>query len=50
MKTYYIYNIVTDEFYGEVKAMSTIGAERKAITELNIDENSEYIAAFTETI
>lgn len=48
MKTYYIYNISTDEFYGEVKASSVDAAELKALTELNITISSNYIAAFTE--
>lgn len=47
MTTYYIYNIATDEYYGEVKASSVISAERKALTELNINESSEFVAAFS---
>lgn len=48
MKTYYIYNIITDEFLGEVKATSINAAELKAIRELNIKVSSDYVAAFTE--
>lgn len=47
MKTYYIYNIATDEYLGKVEANSTISAERKAcgiFTEID----SNLIAAFTE--
>ena len=48
MRTYYIYNLKTEEWIGEVKANSILEAERKALTELKIDEESQYIAAFTE--
>lgn len=48
IKTYYIYNIATDEFVGEVEAYDTLGAERKAIKTLKFDFNADYIAAFTE--
>ena len=48
MKTYYIYDITTDEFLGEVRATSITAAELKALKELNIEISSEYIAAFTE--
>ena len=50
MKTYYIYNIATDEFIGEVKADSINTAELKAIKALNITFNSDLVAAFTERI
>lgn len=48
MKTFYIYNIATDEYIGEVKAIDTVSAEFKAIKELNIQFNSDYVAAFSE--
>lgn len=48
MKKYYIYNISTDEFYGTVEAASIIGAELKAIEELDIDVTSDQVAAFSE--
>lgn len=48
MKTYYIYNISTDEFLGEVKATSVLSAELKAIETLTLNIPSEYVAAFTE--
>ena len=48
MKTYYIYNITTDEYIGEVKATNVDSAELKAITELKITFSSDYVAAFTE--
>lgn len=48
MKTFYIYNITTDEYIGEVKADSVLSAELKAIKELNITFNSDYVAAFSE--
>lgn len=49
MTTYFIYNIATDEYLGEVKASSIRAAELKAIKELNITEiSSDLVAAFTE--
>ena len=48
MRTYYIYNILTDEFLGEVTASSITSAELKALKTLNIEISSEYVAAFTE--
>lgn len=50
MTTYYIYNIATDEYLGEVKASSVDAAELKAIRELKITIRSDYVAAFTERI
>lgn len=50
MTTYYIYNIATDEYLGEVKALSVDAAELKAIRELKITIRSDYVAAFTEKI
>lgn len=48
MKTYYIYNIATDEYIGKVEALSVADAELKAIKILDIKFNSDWIAAFTE--
>lgn len=50
MKTYYIYNILNDEFLGTVKANSIDEAELKAIQTLNVNVTSNYIAAFTEAL
>jgi hypothetical protein len=51
MKTYYIYNLATDEYIGQVEATSTTTAELKAIKELNITEiSSDMVAAFTERL
>lgn len=50
MKTYYIYNIATDEYLGKVEAADIISAERKAIKTLNIEIDSDYVAAFTERL
>ena len=48
MKTYYIYNIATDEYIGTVETTNVDSAEFKAIKELNITFSSDLIAAFTE--
>jgi hypothetical protein len=50
MKTYYIYNIITDEFLGTVKASDSIQAELKALDEIEKTSllDSVYIAAFSE--
>ncbi len=48
MKTYHIYNIATDEYLGEVRAYSVIEAERLAIKELNLNIDSDLVAAFSE--
>lgn len=48
MRTYYIYDIITDEYLGEVKAANVDAAELKAIRELNITIASDRIAGFTE--
>jgi len=50
MKTYYIYNIITDEFLGTVKASDSIQAELKALDELPKTSllDTVYIAAFSE--
>lgn len=47
MTTYYIYNIATDEYLGEVIAFTINGAEYKACG-IFTDIPVEYIAAFTE--
>lgn len=48
MKTYYIYDITTDEYLGEIKAYTVTGAEQKAAGTIakHIDTNN--IAAFSE--
>jgi hypothetical protein len=50
MKTYYIYNLLTDDFLGTVTADSIRAAELKAIQEIEPASllNSIYIVAFTE--
>lgn len=48
MKTYYIYNIATNDYIGEVKADNVDSAEFKAIKELHITFDSNLIAAFSE--
>ena len=49
MKTYYIYNILTDEFLGTVEASDSIQAEFKAADKFQDSAlNSLYIAAFSE--
>jgi hypothetical protein len=50
MKTYYIYNIITDEFLGTVKASDSIQAELKALNEIKKTSllDTVYIAAFSE--
>lgn len=48
MKTYYIYNIATDEYIGTVEANTISGAERKAAGTIAKEIDSEYIAAYSE--
>ena len=48
MKTYYIYNIATDEYLGEVRALSILDAERTAIKVLDLMIDSDKVAAFSE--
>lgn len=47
MRTYYIYNIATDEYLGEVIASDTLSAEFKACGMFD-EIPSEYLLAFTE--
>lgn len=49
MRTYFIYDISTDELLGEVEATSVLDAERKALR-IYEDIESTNIAAFTERI
>lgn len=46
MKTYYIYNIYTDEYVGELKANSILEAEFKAWNEFGVCTDD--IHAFTQ--
>ena len=48
MRTYYIYNIATDEYIGTVEANTISGAERKAAGTIAREIDSEYIAAYSE--
>ena len=48
MKTYFIYNILTDEFLGTVEADSIAHAELKAAQTFKYDLLSIYLAAYTE--
>lgn len=48
MKTYYIYNIATDEYIGTVEANTISGAEYKAAGTIAREIDSEYIAAYSE--
>lgn len=48
MKTYYIYDISTDEYLGEIAASSAISAERKAAGTIAKDIDTDLIAAFSE--
>ena len=48
MKTYYLYNILTDEFLGTVTAAGIIDAERKGAKKDGMKLLSIYIAAYSE--
>lgn len=48
MKTYYIYNILTDEFLGTVDARGIIDAERKGAKLYGSELLSIYITAYSE--
>ncbi|MCM1200254.1 MAG: hypothetical protein NC548_31230 [Lachnospiraceae bacterium] len=48
MKTYYIYNNQTDEFLGEVMAVSIIDAEIKASAKFDVYSDELY--AFSEKL
>lgn len=48
MKTYYIYNIATDEYIGTVEANTISGAENKAAGTIASDIDSNMIAAYSE--
>ena len=48
MKTYYIYNILTDEFLGTIEAESVDKAELKFAQQADTVISSLYIAAFSE--
>lgn len=48
MKTYYIYNIATDEYIGTVEANTITGAEQKAAGTIAKDIDTNLIAAFSE--
>ena len=46
MKTFYIMNLATDEWLGEVEALDIAGAEFKACG-IWADIDSDYLVAFT---